>query len=69
MSKDTTTVVFALDYETEDGKKHKGGAEAAVDSHEARALVLKGVAQYKGVPPVPAATDSVGPADTTKGGK
>lgn len=73
MAADTTKVVFALDYATADGKTHKGGSAVAVDSHEARALILKGVAQYaKGETPAPAAATNetiVGTADQTKGGK
>lgn len=63
---DKTLVVFALDYSTLDGKHHKGGAEVAVDSDEARDLVARGVVQYAKETdnPVPPAA-----AETPKGGK
>lgn len=66
MATPTTKVVFALDYVTDDGKEHKGGSTVAVDSHEARALLLKGVCREA------TAADDKDPvpgADDKKGGK
>lgn len=62
----TTKLVFALDYATEDGKVHKGGSTVAVESHEARALVHKGVARLADA--ADDKDDSTG-VDDKKGGK
>lgn len=66
---DTTKVVFALDYETADGKQRKGGQEYALEPAEARDLIHRGLAQLA-AKENPAATQQDVPVhETAKGGK
>lgn len=68
-----TKVVFAVDHTTADGKTHKGGSTAAVDSAEARDLVYRGLVQLApNEIPTPTAADQdayLASLEPTKGGK
>lgn len=67
----TTRVVFSTDYTTADGKRHKGGAEVSVDSHEARDLIHRGLVQPAKSSDLPVTQQPAADAanESAKGGK
>jgi len=65
-----TRVRFALDWTTNDGKHHKGGAEVSIPAAEARDLARRGAVQVvneKDLPPTQLDEPTVKPADQKAG--
>lgn len=69
MANPTTRVVFATDFTTADGKHHKGGAEVAIDFHEARDLIHRGVVLPAKESDLPVTQQPAAAATDSKGGK